>query len=203
MADPRYLDVATFKQWAHDDVNVDDNLIKRAILAAEELIDQRASRELQVVTASTSATSRSKVPDVGSNILPIWDADEITIVVENGTTLTEGTHYQLEPVGQRSQTTGAYRPYSKIRRLYGCWYTDDGKATVTITGKWGWAEASFPNLVIEACTSVAQDWLANRGTHHGITGVTGDGFAIGMRSNKLVEAALSAIGDSPNSALVG
>ncbi len=190
----RYLDKTTFKQWAHDDVKVDDNLIDQAIAAAEELIDQAAGRELQVVTGSTVASARQIAPTGSTDVLQIWDADEVTTVVENGVTLTEGTHYQLEPLNQLSAVTGAYRPYDTIRRLSGCWYVDStGAPSVTVTAKWGWAQASIPSAVIEACKVLANDWLGHRHGGMGNVGVTPDGFTSGAKEWPMVRKAVASV----------
>ena len=201
MTTPRYLPVETFKQWNHDDIAVDDNLIESAINAAEELIDEYAGRGLEVVTGATSATARVVAPDVNTALLRIWDADEVSTVVENGTTLTVGTHYQLEPLNQISPTTGAYRPYDTIRRLSGCWYTNAGEATVTVTAKWGWAQASIPAAVVEACKVLTRDWLAHRTSSLGVVGANEGGFSIGAREWPQVRKAIATI-SGPKSAEV-
>lgn len=197
----RYLDPTTFKQWARDDVAADENLVEAAILASEELIDEAAGRGLEVVDGSTSATARVFRPDGVTDMLVIPDADSVSSVVENGTTLTEDTHYVLEPFNQIHPVTGAYRPYSVVRRVGGVWYQDYPKATVTVTAKWGWDEDKIPAAIVEACKVLANDWLAHRNSSLGVVGANEGGFSIGAREWPMVRKAVALI-TGPGSAEV-
>ena len=190
MTTPRYLTVASYKDWANDDTSASDDLIEEAINASEEWIDTESGRRLVVVDGSTTATAQSFRPD-GSCYLNIPDAAEITSVVENGTTLTEDTHFQAEPFGNLHPTTAAYRPYDRLTRLDAFWYTNGPRATVVVTAKWGWT--AIPSAVVTAARVLTSDWLANRQVRLGVVGSTADGFSIGIRENPNVLRALKAI----------
>ena len=189
----RYLTPIEFRSWARSEVADDDAIIEEAIQAAEGIIDSEAARSITLVTGATSATARVFRARPGARVLPIHDADEVTTVVENGTTLTENTHYQLEPLNQIDDTTGDYRPYDRIVRLGACWYSDGYDADITVTAKWGWDENSIPPVVKEACKAVTAAWLKYRNGVGGVVGATGDGFAIGEREEMMVRKAVRAI----------
>ncbi len=133
----RYLDVDTFKQWTNDDVDDDDDLIEQAIQAAEQWLDHQARRRF---IKADESTARSFVPEAGSTLLFIGDCDTIASVTENGTALTEGTHYQPEPIDKIDPVTGEYRPYDRLRRLDAVWYRNGPRATVVVNAAWGWEE---------------------------------------------------------------
>lgn len=190
MTTPRYLSVAEFRTWAHDDTAADVTVVEEAINAAEEWLDFESKRELVLVDGDTVATSRSFRPRWGDDVLWIGDAASITSVVENGVTLVDGTDYQAEPFNNKD-SQGAYRPFCLLRRLDQCWYTNGPRATVTVTAKWGWS--TIPPAVKEACKFLTQDWLANRDIRGNVVGVTAEGFSIGVRENPNVVKALQVV----------
>lgn len=193
MTTPRYLTVNSYKAWANDDTSADDTLIEEAINASEEWLDEQMGRSLVLIADLEAATATAKTfrPDQHSSTLRIRDAAEITSVVENGVTLTEGTHYVGYPYDNEHPTTGAYRPFDRIYRLDTCWYTDGHRATVTVTAKWGWT--SIPAAVVTAARVLTSDWLANRQVRLGVVGSTADGFSIGVRENPNVLKAIRTV----------
>lgn len=193
MTTPRYLTVASYKSWANDDTSASDTLIEEAINASEEWLDQQMGRSLVLIAdlEAATATAKSFRPDLNSSILRIRDAAEITSVVENGTTLTVDTQWVGYPYNNEHDTTGAYRPFDRIFRLNGCWYTDGHKPTVVVTAKWGWT--SIPQAVVTAARVLTSDWLANRQVRLGVVGSTADGFSIGVRENPNVLKAINTI----------
>ena len=190
MADLAWLTVESYKSWANDETSASDTLIQEAINASGEWLNSESARNLTLVDGSTVASARSFRPN-GSSFLNITDAAEITSVVENGTTLTEDTHFQAEPFDNLHEVTGAYRPYDRLTRLDANWYTNGPRPTVTVTAKWGWS--SIPAVVVTAARVLTSDWLANRQVRLGVVGSTADGFSIGLPENPNVKRALSAI----------
>jgi len=179
----RYLEVEAFKDWARDEVSVDDDLIDQAINAAELAIDNALQRRMVVVTDGAPGLSARAYVPAASDLLFIDDCTEVTVITDNGTTLTVGTDYQLEPLNGLSGA-GESVPYYKVRRLSGCWYRDGHKATVSVTARWGWA--AIPPQVLESCKIVTQDILENRNTRFGLAGISQEGFSIRIRENPVV-----------------
>ena len=191
--EPRWIDADEFKQWARNDIVKDDDLVLRAIAAAEDLLDDEAGRALRIVTDSTDASARSFTPD-GTSALRIPDAAEITSVVENGTTLVDGTDYRPDPTDHADPTTLAWRPYSELIRFDRGWYRNGERLTVTVTAKWGWLEDEFPALIVQGGYVLAADWLEHRNVRLGVQARVGeDGFSVGIRSNPAVRRAIGVI----------
>jgi len=179
MADGRYLTDDSYRQWTRDEISVDDVLVGEAIKAAEQQIDNMTGRRFEVASASSD---RSFVPYPCSRDLRIYDCTSVTSVTENGVTLTEGTHYQLEPINGLS-SSGESVPYNSIRRLRSSWYTYDGEATVTVNAAWGWT--AIPPQVLEACKILTQDILSNRDYRNGIVVAT-EAAVSAARENRTV-----------------
>lgn len=184
----RYLPAGAFEKWARSDNQTNRDLVEAAIRAAEQELDGMTGR--YIAPADASATARVFVPTHRSDLLVITDAAAVTSVVENGTTLTEGTHYQLEPLNGRT-VSGQYRPYDVLRRLGGCWYSDGHRAAVSVTANWGWT--TIPAEAVEACKVLTADWLEYRSVRLGVVGSTDQGFSIGVRSNPAVRQAINVL----------
>lgn len=191
MTTPRYLTVETFQAWARDDITADTNLIEIAINTSEEWLDDKAGRSLVLVDGDTVATARKFRPEHCVETLVIPDCAEITSVVENGTTLTVDVDYQAEPFDNLDPSSQQYRPFDTLTRLDRYWYTNGRRPTVTVTGKWGWAE--IPAVVVTACEILTNDWLQNRNVSLGVVGSTSEGFSIGVRQNPNVLSAIRTI----------
>ena len=182
MTTPRYLPVATLKEWRRDETTASDVLIESAINATEMAIDNVLQRKMIVVTAGAPGISaRVYVPDC-SRYLYIDDCTEVTTVVENGTSLTVGTDYQLEPLNGLSPS-GEPVPYFRLKRHSRNWHADDGKATVSVTARWGWA--TIPPQVVESAKIIAADMLQNPDMRFGLVAISEAG-GVGTRENKTV-----------------
>lgn len=179
MATPRYVPVATFKQWWKTETTADDTLIEAAVNAAEVAIDNALQRRM--IVASGTDSERVFRP-TGSDVLYFDDAVDVTSIVENGVTLVDGTDYVLEPLNGLSATGEAW-PYYRALRYARCWYTDGAKATVTIDADWGWA--AIPFEVVESCKIIAADMLSNRDMRNGLVAITEAG-GVGGRENLTV-----------------
>lgn len=163
----------------------DDALYGEALNAAIRTISDACQREF--VVAGTPA-ARSFVPDHCSGWLYIGDCTSVTSVVENGTTLTVGTHYQLEPV-RSTNWAGMTQPYNALRRLDGWWYTNGPRATVAVTAAWGWA--AIPDRVVEAIKLLTKDIIDNREVSLGLVAVT-EQSGISARMNPVVRSTIDA-----------
>lgn len=186
MTTPRYVSVATFKDFARvETATADDTEIEAALNAAEQQLDTDCQRRFQV--ASVTPSARLYVPQTLTT-LRIHDATTVTAVVNNGTTLAAGD-YQLEPVGGLTWA-GESVPYTQIRMLgTGEWdFGDfDGKATISVTGTWGFS--AIPAPIVEACKVLAKDILGNRDVRFGLVAVT-EAAGISARTNPVVRTAI-------------
>lgn len=167
----RLISVEDLKTYAYSVTVNDVALYQDAIDAAEEWMGEQLGR--RIATADAAATARLFVPGCSAKYLWIDDCDSVTSVIENGTTLTVGTDYQLESmpgtVGLRAPS-GQYRPYCCIRRLGTTWYEYDGTATVNVTAKWGWG--TLPPQASEVTKIVAKHWLEYREIKLGTLGIS-------------------------------
>lgn len=154
---PRYLSVEQVKAYCRSEIPTDDDeFIEAACDAAEAALDHACQRRFQVASGSSA---RVFVPHVSSSVLRIHDAVSVSSVVENGST-RDPSNYQLEPVNGLS-SAGEARPFDQIRLLSGDhWYTDFGKATVTVTASWGWS--AIPARIEQAALIVAKEIITNR-----------------------------------------
>lgn len=184
MTTPRYLPVAELKVYIRGDITADDTLLEEAINVAEQTLDNACGRRFVVASASTA---RVYVPQPATTILFIDDATAVTVVSENGTTLVEGTGYQLEPLNGISDS-GEAIPYTQIRRLDNWWYRDGPEGTISVTATYGWA--AIPALIKEACKVLAKDALENREVRHGLVAVVDGVGGVGSRDNKIVREAV-------------
>ena len=164
MAVPTLDDIKEFVRSSL--TGVEDAIITNSTDAAIRLVEEQCQRKFTVASTSTARVFR---PDVGTDVLRIHDCTSVTSVVENGTTLTVSTDYQLEPFNGLSWS-GHTVPYEQIRRLDACWYTDGPRATVTITAAWGWLEIPAP--VVEAMKVLAKDIADHRDVKFGLAGFT-------------------------------
>lgn len=175
----RYLTVAQFKTYLRSELTGEDTNYDNAIQAAELWIDGRLGRKMIVATTTTARTFR---PIGNSRTLVINDCTAVTSVVENGTTLTVNTQYELEPLNGLSNA-GESWPYYKLVKPYNTWFSTTNLASVVVTATWGWA--AIPQMVYEACAIVAKDYFEQRDVTHGIIGVADVG-GVGTRENRLV-----------------
>lgn len=187
----RYLSVASFQSWSRNDITADTTHIEEAIQTSEEWLDDRSGRSLVLVTDSTEASTRTFRVGPRTDTLFVPDLATITSVVEDGSTLTAGTDYQAEPLGNLDPDSHAYRPYDRLVRLDNYWYSDGRRATISVTGMWGWTE--IPKSVVMACRILTNDWLMNRDVRLGTVGTSVDGFSIGVRQNPYVLSAIETI----------
>jgi hypothetical protein len=147
-----------------DDTGEDD-LLTGALVAASRLIDGWCGRKFYQddlpVTARTIVPVDNYWLDLGG-----WDISTTTGLVvatdstDDGvyeTTLTLGTHFQVEPLSSYSPSGEAW-PITRLRVITagGEWFPCSyGRPTVSITARWGWPAVPAP--VTQACLSLAAD----------------------------------------------
>lgn len=186
MTTPRYVSVSTFKTYARvETATADDSEIEAALNAAESQLDIACQRRFEVAPVTPSA--RVYVPN-DRTLLRIHDAVAVTAISNDGDALTAGD-YQLEPLNGISWA-GDARPYDQIRLLgtnewdFGDY---DGKATISVTARWGWA--AIPAPIVEACKILAKDILGNRDVRFGLVAVT-DAAGVSARTNPVVRSTI-------------
>lgn len=158
-----------------------------ALEGAHRAIYKHCGRTFSTVATDATATARTYRPDHGQQQrLSIHDCIEITSVVENGTTLTVGTHYIAEPLNGLDEL-GLTVPYEGLSRYCARWYHDDVLPTVTVTAKWGYATVANgpPPGAVEACKLLAQDILRARDLTGDVVGFAEYG-AVRIRRNPTI-----------------
>ena len=163
-----WLTVEDQLAYCRNEIPTEDHQhVEEAVDAALSAMNTGCNRRFFV--AADTATARVFRPNRERRILFIDDCAAVTSVTENGSVLTVSTDYALEPLNGLS-VSGQYRPYSHIRRLGQCWYTDDETATVAISAAWGWT--AIPAGVVESWLILVRDITANRDVKFGLAGVT-------------------------------
>lgn len=175
-----YVLLDEFSDYVRDQMSgTDDTVKQRALDAAEQMINEFCQRSFAV---AGSATARSYSPESWqASTLRIHDCTTVTSVVENGSTLAVGTEYQCEPLNLLTWS-GAARPIEQLLRYRMPWYYDAGKASVVVTGTWGWS--ATPAQVIEATKVIAKDIIQQRNNNSGVAGF-GDFGAVRVRMNPI------------------
>lgn len=175
-----YVALNEFQDYARNELAGSDDIIQQTCLdAAEQMINEFCARSFTV--ASVTATARTYTPiSPWTDVLRIHDCIAVSSVVEDGATVAT-VDYQLEPLNNFAWS-GATIPYEQIRRPNNIWYWDGGKATVTVTARWGWA--STPDAVKSATLIIAKDVYQQRNTTSGVAGF-GEFGAIRVRMNPL------------------
>jgi len=179
---PNYVTQAEFDAYVSDERGAATAPLRAgALLAAERAVSEFCARSF--AAAGASATARLYAPS-GIDALRIHDCTEVTNIAVSGTTLASTT-YQLEPYAV--SWSGASEPYQQVRRLDNVWtVSTPGKATITVTAKWGWA--AVPAEVAEATKIIGKDILQQRHTVGNIAAV-GD-FGGSVRLNTYVRQLL-------------
>lgn len=180
-----WLTIEDLKAYCRNEIPTDeDEHFDEAIDSAVSAVGGEINRPL--VVASASPSSRVFRPNRCRRLLLIDDCVAVSSIVENGATLTVSTDYALEPLNGLD-ARGETVPYSQVRRFSTDWYTDDDKATVSISARWGWL--AIPTQLVTATKIVAKDVLMNRDVKFGIVAVT-DAAVFSARSNPTVRTAV-------------
>lgn len=180
----RYLSHEAFQTWARSETTYDRDLIIAAIDAATDWLDVACGRRFAVAGAGSA---RTYVPVFGSGRLLIDDCTTVTAVAENGTALVENTDYVLRPLNNRS-ASGETVPFNEVLRLDQSWYTNGHRATVSVTGTWGWA--AIPTQIVEACKILTKEYLEQRDVRHGLVGFSESGGIRGSENARVRDAVM-------------
>lgn len=180
------LTVEAWRAWSGNDTEPEASEVTAAISAATGAIRGVLARN---IAAPTTSATRVYAPRGMGSLLTIHDAATVTAVVDNGTTLTLGTDYQLEPLNGLS-VGGEYTPYTHLRRLSGWWTNDNDKATVSVTGTWGWT--TIPDRFVEALKVLTSDILQSAEVRNGIIAFADYG-AVRARENPTVALLLNGL----------
>lgn len=183
MPDGRYLTVDAWKEWARDQVAVDDYVVGAAILAAQQQLDNACGRRFEIADVSSE---RVFIPPARSPILYIDDCTTITSIVDNDVDVA-ATDYQPEPLNNLS-IAGETVPFDRVRRHGGYWYRYNNEATITIDATWGWA--AIPFQIVEACKIVTKATLEVRDARFGLAAILESGIGISPREVTAVKQAI-------------
>lgn len=190
----RYVTVTEFKDYCRNELpTADDAFLSDALDTAEAMLDNACGRRFEIAAGSSA---RLFIPD-GTSLLSIDDCTSVTSVTENGAVIP-AANYQLEPLNNLSPA-GATVPYDTVRRLSALpWYTDSGRATVSVVAAWGWA--AIPAPIKQSCMILGKDIAANRDVRFGLVTVSEAG-GVGTRENAIVRRAIEDY-SSPRGTLV-
>lgn len=179
------VELPAFKAYLGTELSKDDAPLSAMLGAAERTVEQFCGRRFTLAaTDIEDATTRVFVP---TTRWTAWvdDFTQVDSIVNEGTTV-EDDYYQLEPLNGIS-LSGEPRPYDSITRLYGFWYRNGIKATLSVTATWGWPE--IPEQVKQAVLMVGKDIRSSKDTAYGIAAYT-EYAAIRIRENPQVAALL-------------
>lgn len=175
----RYVTADELKKFVKSEKGDDLAAYEDALNHAQQFLDDET--DMYIAVASGSATAGSFRPATSqSKVLQIVNCVSITSVVENDTTLTDGTDFVAEPI---AKPVGQARPYTRLRRVGGYWYWDNDKTTVTVTADWGWT--AVPPGAKTACIMAAKLYLDGRDLKFGLAGLSEFG-GVGDRDAKVV-----------------
>ncbi len=155
--------------------NLDETELRRALAAASRSIDRYTGSFFWRDKMPTTKTY-SPVSKYGIDILPLASTEDLIVAVDNtggrvyGTSWTNGSHFELSP---ENQDTDSAHAFTRLDTLGG--YLPVGRNTLRITGYHGWS--SVPDAVREATVIKATALFKRGDSPFGIAG-SGDFGAI-------------------------
>ena len=146
-----YCTLSELKQAMRITDQIDDGLLRSSVDAASRWVDGYCQRTF---TVASGTASRDFVPSGRFEPLYIDDATTVTgISIDDdldysfATALRPNVDYQLEPV--RGTADGLAFPYFRVIPVEdGYWPVWEGRASVRVTGTFGWA--AVPDAVTQA-----------------------------------------------------
>ena len=166
--------------------NIDDALINKAILAAEETIDAFCARSFGKTTSQVRyfAPRDSFVTDIDDLVTLTSITTSADDTQSNYTINWTAEDYQLEPLN--GYVDGAYSPATRIRAIGDYTFqTLGGEATVKVTGIWGWN--SVPASVSQAAVILASRIYKRNDSPLGIISGELGSMRVGVRLDPDVE----------------
>jgi hypothetical protein len=160
------------EQLRDSDARLDEDLLRQAISAASEAIDDFCGRSFYLEpTAATRMYSPDdpylvEVDDIGSTTGLIIKTD----TAGDGTWATTwtSTDYQLEPINAGTRSHRAYS-WTRIRAVGRHTFpTPDRRPTVQVTARFGWSRV--PHAVTSACLLKAVSLFRRKDSPDGIAG---------------------------------
>lgn len=138
---------------------LDDDNLDIALEAASRHIDALCGRRFY---ADSVATARTYTP--ANDLYSVFTDDFYTtsglVVVNNGTTLVNGTDFELTQYS-------TYRPYEGLVS-FNALYKDKKRKTVSVTAKWGWT--AVPVEIKDATLILATKLFKRKDAPQGIVG---------------------------------
>ena len=186
----RYVTYVAFDEYTRSETTADAATKHTALDAATIAVDIALKRRVELVTAGAPGlTARVFTPTTSaSDVLWLDDHTELSTLVEDGTTLTSGTHFNLKPDNALSEW-GEAIPYDRAVKRSGVWLYDGPRPTVTVTARWGWS--AIPPVIVEGCKVIGKAMLETRNYSQGIV-VAIEGGAFGARETKVVKDMIGA-----------
>lgn len=186
----RYAAVVDLREQAKIDDAVDDQVLERALKAAEDQIDRHCRRGAdggpRPFTAPDLQEDEPSVREFRprGGPLKIDDVVEVQLVeVRHGDAWTAVATYDLEPLG----AVDAGQPYTRVMFTRPVW-TD----RVRITGWWGWPQ--LPDVVVQATLLQASRLAQRRNAAFGVAptpSVDGTGMRLLAKLDADVELLLA------------
>lgn len=198
MAVTSYATVDRLRRRIGVDDSDENDLLDAALVAASRHIDQWCGRKFYQddlpVTARVFAAGNKNWVDLGgwdisttTGLLVATDTDDDGVYE---TSLTLGTHFQVEPLSSFSSSGEAW-PGTGLRIIgAGGEYfpASSGRPTVQVTARWGWP--AVPSPVSQACLALAADIWKSKDVVYG----SGGGLLLGgfdVKQNLLASTLLA------------
>lgn len=183
-----YVSLPELKDYLKLPGSAKDSVLQMAVTSASRNIERYCNRQFNKADAATPRRFR---PDLSTlaEIDDFWSTDDL--VIETGTdgTFTDtwsASDYELDPAdGVREGQPGW--PFSVIR-AYGRTFPANGRQSLRVTAKWGWA--AVPQPVKQACLELAHEIYKSADAPFGVAGFDQYG-AVRVRENSKVCAMLS------------
>lgn len=141
--------------YLRHEVTEDIGDVAGVVATVEDLCESVCGRKWVVASGSSV---RYYAPRSRTDVIRIHDAVSVTSVTNDGQALSVASSttsgYQLEPLNG-IDWTGEARPYESIRYINHEWKFDGYRATVAVTGSWGWV--AIPEQVKRGALVLAKD----------------------------------------------
>ena len=172
--------LATFKDYLRDEIGgAEDAELQSCLDATDELLEDICGRRWVVASGSTT---RYYAPRGWSDVIRIHDCTAVTAVTNDGVTIAAADR-QSEPINGLS-LAGSSVPYEQIRYINSRWRFDGFRATVAVTGTFGWS--AIPQAIERAALVIGKDIVAYRDIKFGTAGFT-DVSAVRARQAPLIK----------------
>lgn len=181
-----YVSLTELKDYLKLTSTAKDSTLQAAVTSASRNIERFCNRQFNKVD---TASARRFRPDLESlaEVDDFYDASGLVIETSfDGTSWSAQTDYELDPIdGIREGQPGW--PFSSIR-AFGFTFPVNGRSTLRVTAKWGWA--AVPQPVKQACLELAHEIYKSADAPFGVAGFDQYG-AVRVRENSKVSAMLS------------